>query len=343
MQNSLFALRGDGKIVFAEVLYSISKAVLPDAMPQGQALQAFRDGASQSDYFELIQPHAEILQRAGLTVPAMAAYVKAMLGLLETSHEGQLSMLLLSLWANSLYPQIVVGHKYAAALMATRLTSEVVPYIKVPFGAFQVALPYGLLFVMDAAGNRSPIVSVLAGRYMRTDGVECWAYGAYSEGGATLYKFGHTHEQLLDSPDVWTPSPVDPFEMTLDAEDDRTGVLLNRLILSLCLAMTHESDVKTVGTGHHRYAQHAATSGHPRPEPAIRTFQVGRPIKQDLRGHVEAFVRGTRKTLSVRSVVCGHFKPQLGARLGKVVWIAPYERGPGDAPILLRPRILEGT
>jgi hypothetical protein len=77
------------------------------------------------------------------------------------------------------------------------------------------------------------------------------------------------------------------------------------------------------------------------PEPIIRTFQVGKPVKLDFREAIERYIKhGARKMPSVQVLVCGHFKTQRhGPRnsLTKIIWIQPFWRGPADAPILVRP------
>lgn len=83
--------------------------------------------------------------------------------------------------------------------------------------------------------------------------------------------------------------------------------------------------------------------------PQHRLVVVGRPISVDARPAIEDFLASTttkaRKPPNVQSLVVGHYRRQpCGERntARKIVWIQPFWRGPEDAPILTRPRLLTG-
>jgi hypothetical protein len=336
-------MRGSPRLIFAEILYQITRAVEAEPGAILASLSDFSESATEQDFLRLVHPHRALLEADGIDEESMVDHVRRMLQVLPLTVEARLSMLLLPMWGRSLYPQIVVGHKYAAALVSTRLSRDVLSDLEVPFRSFQIQVPADLLTVISPDGVRESISIILVGRYQTESGEDRWGWCAYSDGGTTLYQYGHTTEQILKDTRFPFREDAGPFEAPLMLEDDRSTTLINRLILSLCLAMTNREDVKPIGAGHRRYGSSALVAP---PRPAVlpvltaRTFQVGRPIKHDVRAHVQSFVRGERSSLSVRSVVCGHFKPRLAARTGKIVWVEPYVRGPTDGPILLRPRIV---
>src|SRR5271154_5387838 len=60
-------------------------------------------------------------------------------------------------WADCGFPQIVVGHRYAAALMATHIPEEVLSYVRPPWPAFFIELPDGMLPIIGEKGKEVPL------------------------------------------------------------------------------------------------------------------------------------------------------------------------------------------
>jgi hypothetical protein len=56
-------------------------------------------------------------------------------------------------WAHSAFPQVVMGHKYAAALMATSITESMKSDILLPCPAFIILVPPGLIRCKNDQGT----------------------------------------------------------------------------------------------------------------------------------------------------------------------------------------------
>jgi len=258
--------------------------------------------------------------------------------------DGQATLVGLARWAYYAYPEIQLSHTYAAALLATDASQAVLDLVEAPWPAFIIEVPRGLL-TLDMTGKEEPIrgyrpeagpsiiTRILVMRIDHKRG-RTWTYVAFTEDYLTLFRFGVTTEELLPptlSKDVKDSEHFNVFSWTLSSQDERTAALIGRLIVNTCLAMSDPTRVKKVGKGHGHYEHNRRAK-----EPTTRVFQVGQPVKHDFREAVAAYLHGDREKLQVQSLVSGHWKPKLGARLGYPVWIEPYWRGPEDAPILTR-------
>lgn len=264
----------------------------------------------------------------------------------ETS-EGQINLLLLPKWVHCGLPTITMGHKYAAALLATTATKEAVAAARGPFPAFIIELPDQLLFTddPDRPGERIPLRRILAGS-IETKRGPAWAFVAYTDGKVSLYRHGQTSEELLPPDEIdgdQMGDPNDPFRFEVTDRDQRVIFLLGRLLVNTCLAMSDPTNIRAVGKAHKQWEKYSTGSKRNDPEPVVRTFQLGKPIKLDCRETVREYVDGQRRKLSVQVLVRGHFKTQHhGPRnsLVKVIWREPFWRGPEDAPIPVRAHLL---
>ena len=76
-------------------------------------------------------------------------------------------------------------------------------------------------------------------------------------------------------------------------------------------------------------------------EPTQWIYKLTRPVTVDCREAVRAAIAGeTSRTLSVQSLVCGHWRQQPcgpASSERKRIFIEPHWRGPDDAPIATRP------
>jgi hypothetical protein len=268
--------------------------------------------------------------------------------LLASTPHGLATLRALAYWAKSAYPQIVMGHKYAAALLVTNIGGDVVDLIKPPFESFLIEVPENLLFITKPDGTRVPIRRIIVSQYPHKDRGTVWAYGAITENGALLYRYGVSTADLLP-PTIGSSFQPDEDSVflshSLSTEDGRVASLIGRLILGTCLTMADPEAVKKIGTGH-RGPSHPAANPRGAAEPVIRTFQIGKPVVHDFRDAVARFIAGTQRSLSVQTLIAGHFRNQpCGPKLSqrKVIWISPFWRGPEDAPILVRPHMLKET
>jgi hypothetical protein len=260
--------------------------------------------------------------------------------------DGQICLVAFSRWADCGYPQITMGHKFAAALLATNVSADIFPHIHRPWPAFVVEVPSGLLDISAPETNEQiPITRLLVteitnrdkSRPQTSDG-KYWAYFGMTDTSLSIWRFGVTTEELLP-PDL-EGNPLLNHSMELTEQDGRVASLIGRLIINMCLAMNDPDQVEKFGPGHKRYESSRREKKRDT-TPHVRSFQLGKSIELDFRDHVRKFVReGSRSgQLSVQSLVAGHFKRvHHGPKYSKTktLWISPYWKGPEDSPILLR-------
>jgi len=251
--------------------------------------------------------------------------------------DGQIVIQGLVRWAWSGYPTLLLGHRYAAALLATETPMAHVRAVEPPWDGFMIDVPNELLWINDPdpAVNRDvEIRRIIACRVPHENTTAPrWAWIAITESSVTMWRYGVTAEQLLPGNldgNAWEGSPL---MLDTTDQDVRTSALVGRLILNVCLAVQDPDLVRETGPGHEAFRRAAHTGNHHRPVPRI--FRVGKGIQIDLRQAVHAFLR-SGKRLQTEQVVTGHWKLQpYGPKHSKrkLVWIEPYERGPDAAKI----------
>lgn len=247
----------------------------------------------------------------------------------------QLMVLWMARWYDQGLPVVNVGHKYAAALMATSLTKEVEPYVKPPWKAFLINLPAGLLTIPSLRGV-STITRIAVHYVQNSEGKYVWNWSAFgSDDPTSLYSHGNTVERLLSDDQLETNDG--PAFLELTDIDGRVSMLIGRLIVGVCLGFSDPNNVKPQGRRARNYPH---TMVRKQKEPATRTFILGGAVKADCRQAVKDYVAGnTTHKLSVQILVRGHWRAQAhGVRhsLRKVIWIEPFWRGNEDAPILAK-------
>jgi hypothetical protein len=135
-----------------------------------------------------------------------------------------------ALWCHQGFPQIVMGHKYAAALMATKLSHDVAEQVRPPWRSFFIEVPHGLLFVEDNLLNRQVTVTgiLVSSMFHAPSGANRWAYFAITEAQATIWMHGAATEHLIGDhvEGVWEGTGLtEPLE-TLDK---RCSTMIGRL------------------------------------------------------------------------------------------------------------------
>jgi len=139
-----------------------------------------------------------------------------------------------------------------------------------------------------------------------------WAYVAWTKRSLTLWRFGVGAEGLLPAELESTPivHEMASFPVGITDADRRTKMLIGRLIVNTCLAMTDPANVQRKGAVH----------------------RVGRRLDLDLREEVRAFGRGEARRSPEGGWVSSHWKMQPygpGRTLRKWIFVEPYWRGPG--------------
>lgn len=253
--------------------------------------------------------------------------------------DGQVMLQGLIRWAWEGYPTLVLGHKYAAALLATQTSREAMQAVEAPWEGFMIEVPNGLLSVFDPEyGREVDVRRLIVSKIEHMGGEKRWAWIAITETYVTLWRYGVVNEDLLPgtlTDNAWDGSPL---MLDLTDRDERANSLIGRLILHTCLAIQDGTLVREIGPGH-RIFKDVTRKGSRPSAPVLRTFQVGKGIILDLREAVRNYLLHGAK-LQIRSYVNGHWKmqpygPQQALRKPK--WIEPYGRGPDVPGLETRP------
>jgi hypothetical protein len=225
---------------------------------------------------------------------------------------------------------------FAAALMASKSYAGMSDDLHIPWKAFAVDLPQGLLdgsgIVFTRAmvglfeGAEVPCTLILEGR--REDGTYVQPLRAASDAHTLLFSNREDGEDDVE----W----LDPPEHVQDVDfKTRALKLACRLVVGLLYTMQHTSNFKDRGV------RWPSKRGSKRGPPGHRVYFVGKPLATDVRPALGQYLHGRRHAPpSVQVLVRGHFKRQvigIGRNGRRVIWIEPYWRGPEDAPILARP------
>lgn len=272
-----------------------------------------------------------------------------------STEEGMMFAQGVARWADQAYPLVqLAGHRYAAALMATRPPKGV--DIRPPWKAFVIELPQGMLHTDNQSGELGALTHILVNTsqlYLRAEDygdptklVPSWSFTAMGYHGIELHRWRKTLDNLLDDGDF--DDSDDPFnfpsalEMGLTEQDTRTMQLLTRVVLNTCLVMSDPESVRPIGGS--SKSRRKRGNRRNKDEPVFRTFRVGKPIKLDCRPAVESFLSGDRKRqLSVQFLVRGHWRNQAcgpGLSERRMTWIEPHWKGPEEAPINRRSHIV---
>jgi hypothetical protein len=102
-------------------------------------------------------------------------------------------------WADQGFPVIQMGHKYAAALMATAVTVDA-EEIRPPFHAFLISVPSGLLSVRDPQRDKvCNVSSITVQRSSNSKGEYRWSYVIQAE-RVTLWRHGVFTHDMVEGP-----------------------------------------------------------------------------------------------------------------------------------------------
>lgn len=251
-------------------------------------------------------------------------------------------------WVDQACPEIVVGHKYAAALMSTKIGKDTMDYVRPPWRAFLLRLPNGLLHLWNERTSELEPLEYIGVFHRYNDYRERfeWAYYTVTSSGLSMWRFGISTEQLLMEEVNDNPYKDHAFCDEMTSIDQRTSLMIGRLIVNTCIAMTDRKQVKAIGKSHHSNNR-PGRSG----PPLVRVFQVGRKITINCIDAVKDYVahgskRGKSGPATVQTLVCGHHKMQpFGPKTPegkwgpqrKLIWREPFWRGQEDAPIVTRP------
>lgn len=254
-------------------------------------------------------------------------------------------------WAEAGFPLIDIDSNYAAALAASRSAEEASQDLVVPYTAFCVRLPRGLLeieaspaddYPPEASWER-PIERVNFDRVflmptfyrLSPDSDEKFVCGLFLLDSQTGY------EQQLFAGNVGDLLLGVNYSLP-DTPSKRVMILARRIVIGALYTMHFTTNFTTRDR---KLKRHIVGRNGP---PTHRVTTIGRPISVDCKPWVRAYLAGEVEdgaSPMFQSLVRGHFKRQVvgvGRLSRKVIWIEPYWRGPEDAPILVRPHRVGG-
>ncbi len=241
------------------------------------------------------------------------------------AHEYLLRLQGARLWYESAYPSVAMGHRYAAMLISTRVTPDVRAMARLPWPAVWIEIPKGLLDIPEE--NLTPFGVLVWEGY---GGWRMWCpMGRYGMCGNV--EGTETRPPARSESEEWESSYIRE-----GTPEGRVKGAVSRLIINSCLAMSDPTNIRNLPPG-------SGGSLRNSKEPTSYTYQLGKPPNVDCRPALQEYLRGTRKGASptVQTLVAGHWKPKLGERVGRPVYVEPYWRGPEDAPIKVQQKVLE--
>lgn len=294
------------------------------------------DAAPNQDDDELCGTIAERLIRSRDRVLQIG------LGHFLTSPEKQLQLIWSARWVQLAFPTVEVGAKLAASLIGTSMRGVDPETCRPPWRAFAIRVPAGLLHLQRGSGELDQVHTI----QVATDAGQRWAIFVQA-GFVSAWVRGLTTQDLLTDArwedDEENADHSADYNAGIDEIDERNLLMARRLVRSLVIWLADP--------------ERRSAARQPPPSPKARRarrargeaerafspdrYVVSAPVQIDCRPHLAAYSCGTARTLHVRSIVRGHFKPRLGARLGRNVWVEPYERGPKDAPLAIRIHVAE--
>ena len=241
-----------------------------------------------------------------------------------------------TVWASAGLQSVVVGHKLAAALMATTARGAL-DGVQLPWPAFEIQVPPGLV-----ATSQGDVTSVYVAatpdwipinRNDKTCGVTVLYNDPVSLGHVSLPSIA----SLADSDSIVDldieDGVVPPGGYDFDQER-RVRELLLRLVTGVILLINTARADKPLA-----YPQHP-TRPDKRGVPRPNVHQLKREVTIDCRQMVYAYARGVRRSSpSVTTLVRGHWRQQPhgpGRALRRAQWLEPFWRGAEDAPVVAR-------
>jgi hypothetical protein len=234
-------------------------------------------------------------------------------------------------WAHVGFPQVVVGHKLAASLMATRVPPEAVSgEDPAPWPAYAIVLPNDFLPVVDRTAGGEAFASYVL--------VERWPTWfliilGVAESSFFIVRTATTLAKMLDE-DIEVDELGELGDYRAEARDARILSAVARLVIGVELELRDRTNVREPRPGR------AKNRARESPEPAARTYVLTRGVLVDCRDEVVSHLRGERRNAPrVQVLVRGHWRYQAhGPGLSQRKWlqIEPHWRGPEDAPIAVR-------
>jgi hypothetical protein len=258
-------------------------------------------------------------------------------------------------WAVHAFQRIQTSHTFAASMMATSTYPELMDDLEVPWGAFMVHVPPGILRVVTEKYPRGTEFNrILVANY--SFGAELHLFDSImppGDGGWMVLKDENLTKLLFDEAEASVKTPT-----------DRAGLLAKRLVVNLLFALQDKGNVKEKTVK----ATRAFRDGVRHEEPEHRIVIIGHPLTVDCREAIASYLEKgeyvrrvadpssadpdgepsetrQRKPPQVQWLVRGHRRRQVcgvGRLQRKIIFVESFWKGKEGAPILTKPKRVIG-
>ena len=256
----------------------------------------------------------------------------------ENRVHGMVFLATAACWSACAFPQVTITHKLAASLMATDVPAELLPDVPLPWPAFLLVPPDGLL---EIDGQPLRAICLIDGHAHMTGLPWLRAGGLLSDHRFSLYAFGSSR--------VWHGSADSLGELLTEpragSRSGGAGTLIEGRVAHMIGRLLVGALVELDAAEHRAAVQRGAPAPKiakgREPEPRAWVFELRRDVRVDVRAYVRDYIAGTGSghAPSVQVLVRGHRKRQVcgkGRADRRWIHVEPYWRGPEDAPIALR-------
>lgn len=247
-------------------------------------------------------------------------------------------------WAANGFPQISMGHRLAASLMATTVPPDYVATYQPPWTSFLVLVPDGLLSSVGSSGQPHFVHRIMC---VAADSVVNVGMGGETSGWFQAATFA----DLVTAPSELAPNvaldsrALESVEAAMRSPGGYQGtasaldVLAARLLVNACLELETSKTTATYERRSNKPSRRESKT------PKTTEYVLGRDVRVDCRAWVQKACRLGLIAPSVQSLVRGHYKNQPcgpGMTGRKWIHVEPYWRGPEDAPIVVRQHAMRG-
>jgi hypothetical protein len=265
---------------------------------------------------------------------------------------------LTSEWARCAFPEVQLTEQLAASMMCSGVPAEVLPDdLDTPWPCFVIRFPAETLRNYSTVGAQWPDPVYYESAFvLRMPGY--WMIKVISPkqlGGDISYKL-HTLPELTQDLGDYMVNYSDDTDLQGDYMvrdparrashlQSTVGTLAGRLILGTILELSGREHRKKIQKNKNQGGLRRA-SARQQGEPTAWVYELRRPVVLDCRERVREIVAGSHRPVTVQTFVRGHWKMQacgIGSLHRKHVHIEPYWRGPEEAPIVVRPRVIAQT
>lgn len=271
-------------------------------------------------------------------------------------------VLLAGMWAASGYPTVVLGHRTAAELMATKIRpAEATEFVRSPWPAWAIRVPTPILTVEDEGVHHDAgliLVGCVQGSEQNQLSPEPhWWYKLFATSPRPSMNFPDEVRGLMANISLWAFNVPTSYLANEDHSSDeaymrwdthptsssdvRSELLARSLILGCSLYLSGDPRERE------RQAANFGATVNVKPSkarpgdvlPPYTSYELQSAIRINLHQAMRDFVAQGGKAPTVQTLVAGHWKRQAHGpahSLRRLQHIQPYWRGDKDAPVAER-------